>query len=57
MDNPLDDLQQTAISVLVLPFSNAELERLFSQMNLIKSKIHNKMQTAMLNAILQIRTK
>jgi hypothetical protein len=51
-ENLFDDLVEFAISVLVLPFSNAVVEGLSSHMNLIKSKIRNKMQTAMLNAIL-----
>lgn len=50
------ELSTFVISLLCLPYSNAEVERLFSQMNLIKSKIRNKMNLDLLNAILSIRT-
>ncbi|XP_068229521.1 E3 SUMO-protein ligase KIAA1586-like [Palaemon carinicauda] len=52
--NPFKELARFAISVLVLPHSNAEVERIFSQMNLVKNKIRNRMQTNMMNAILGI---
>lgn len=46
----------TAISLLTLPHSNAEIERLFSQMNIVKTKVLNRLQLSMLNSILTIRS-
>lgn len=45
-----------AMSFLVLPFSNADVERTFSQMNLIKNKVRNRMGLELLNAILMIKS-
>lgn len=53
--NPCGELADLAIHLLVLPFSNAEVERVFSQMNLVKTKLRNRMQAKILNAILTIR--
>lgn len=55
-ENPYKELSELALSLLVLPHSNAEVERLFSQMNLIKSKLRNRMQLSMLSSILSIRS-
>jgi len=41
--------------LLTLPISNAEVERLFSQLNLIKTKIRNKLSVTTTNSILRIR--
>ena len=53
--NPLKELADFALSVLVLPHSNGEVERVFSQMNIVKNKLRNRMETKMVNAILGIR--
>ena len=39
---------------LCAPFSNASLERLFSQMNLIKTAPHNRLTNNSLNSILRV---
>ena len=39
---------------LCAPFSNASLERLFSQMNFIKSTLHNRLTNDSLNSVLRI---
>lgn len=54
--NPYLDLCELAISVLSLPHSNAEVERLFSQMNIIKSKLRNRLNIRSVNAILAVRS-
>lgn len=54
-DNPYYELCMFAWSILVLPLSNAEVERVFSQMNFFKNKLRNKMQTKMINSLLIIR--
>ncbi|KYN18890.1 hypothetical protein ALC57_08796 [Trachymyrmex cornetzi] len=54
-ENPFKDLCNLALTFLVLPFSNAEMERIFSQLNLVKNKVRNKISLNMVNAILTIR--
>ena len=54
-NNPYQELHEMAMRILSLPHSNAEVERLFSQMNLIKSKLRNKLSTSSVNAVLAIR--
>lgn len=54
--NPFKELCDFAFSVLILPYSNAEVERVFSVMNTVKSKLRNKMTENMVNAILNIRS-
>lgn len=53
--NPYEDLASAAVSVLSLPHSNAEVERLFSQMSVIKNKLRNRMSLQTLSSILYIR--
>lgn len=53
--NPFKEIAEFAISLLILPNSNAEVERLFSSMNIVKNKLRNKMQLPMLSAILTIK--
>jgi hypothetical protein len=52
---PLECLADLALSLLSLPLSNAEAERVFSQMNIVKSKIRNRMQLSTLVNILHVR--
>lgn len=54
-DNPFRELSDFALSLLVLPWSNAEVERAFSQLNLVKTDLRNRMGYDMLNAILTVR--
>lgn len=49
------ELAHVALGILSLPHSNAEIERQFSQMNVIKNKLRNRMKLTMLNSILAIR--
>ena len=53
--NPFLELFQCAISALILPHSNAEIERVFSAMNYVKSKPRNRMSLQLLNAILTVK--
>ncbi|KAF0688544.1 Uncharacterized protein FWK35_00036203, partial [Aphis craccivora] len=53
--NPFNELCKLAKCLLVLPWSNAEVERCFSQMNLVKNKQRNKLSSSTTNAILFIR--
>ena len=53
--NPFKQLVDLAFKVLCLPHSNADIERVFSQMNLIKTKLRNRMKLKLLNNILHIR--
>ncbi|KAF0729851.1 Uncharacterized protein FWK35_00024491 [Aphis craccivora] len=52
---PFAEISNLAMKILVLPWSNAEVKRLFSQMNLVKSKLRNKMGPKLLDAILSTR--
>lgn len=54
-NNPFADLCHFAISLLSLPHSNADIERVFSQMNLVKTKLRNRLAVTTLNAILYVR--
>ncbi|XP_062141313.1 uncharacterized protein LOC133849326 isoform X2 [Drosophila sulfurigaster albostrigata] len=49
------ELASVALQMQSLPWSNADVERVFSQVNLIKTKIRNSMSVETLNAILSIR--
>lgn len=53
--NLFEELCSAALSVLCLPHSNVEVERLFSQMSVVKSKLRNRMGLITLSAILQVR--
>lgn len=54
-ENRFEDLATFAISLLVLPHSNADVERLFSMMNVVKTKQRNRMKIELLSSILTIR--
>lgn len=54
-ENPFKPLASFAVMLLTLPISNAEVERLFTQLNLIKTKIRNKLSITTTNSILRIR--
>lgn len=49
------ELAKFAFSILILPHSNADVERLFSSMNIIKTKQRNKMKLDLLTSILVVR--
>lgn len=53
--NPFSDICDLALAVLSLPHSNADVKRVFSQMNTVKSKPRNRMSLTTLNAILRVR--
>lgn len=55
-NNPFMELSNFACSMLCLPFPNAEVERVFSQMNLVKTKVRNRMEGNMVNAIVLTRS-
>ena len=52
--NPFNAFFECAKSALILPHSNADIERMFSAMNYIKSKLRNKMKLPLLNSVLYI---
>lgn len=55
-NNPFKELANLALTALCIPWSNAACERVFSQMNLIKNKLRNKMKSPMLISLLYIRS-
>lgn len=54
-NNPFFELVKFAQIILSLPWSNAEVERVFSQVNLVKTKTRNRLHDETLNAILAVR--
>lgn len=54
-ENPFRELSTFVMKFLVLPFSNAEVERVFSGMNIIKTKIRNRFSLNTMNSLLYIR--
>lgn len=54
-ENPFKNLCDLALTFLILPFSNAEVERIFSQLNIVKNKTRNKLSLEIVNSILTIR--
>nr|CAI5865955.1 unnamed protein product [Callosobruchus analis] len=54
-DQPFKDLAEFCLELLILPHSNAEVQRLLSTTNIIKSKLRNKLQLPMLSVILNIK--
>ena len=51
------NIYQLATSLLTMPVSNAEVERLFSQMNCVKTGLRNRMQIGMLESVLRVRSR
>ncbi|KNC20862.1 hypothetical protein FF38_13275 [Lucilia cuprina] len=51
---PFKDLAELVLNILCVPTSNACVERVFSIMNLTKTKIRNKMQYELLEALLRL---
>lgn len=49
------ELSSFALSLLSLPLSNAEVERVFSQQNIIKNKLRNRLHVGMVDSILNVR--
>jgi hypothetical protein len=49
------NVSRFALSLLCLPFSNATVERLFSLMNVVHTKLRNRLQVRSTEAILHIR--
>lgn len=49
------NISKFALAILSIPFSNASVERVFSTMSIVKSKLRNRMQCKMVDAILNLR--
>jgi len=54
-ENPYVNLCDLSITVLSLPHPSAHIEKVFSQMNIVKSKLRNRMGLETLNVVLRIR--
>ncbi|XP_050063253.1 uncharacterized protein LOC126552585 [Aphis gossypii] len=54
-DHKFDELCQFALKIISLPISNAVVERMFSIMNVTKTKIRNRMGQQMLVALIRIK--
>ncbi|XP_068225886.1 protein FAM200C-like [Palaemon carinicauda] len=55
-NQPFKELGNYAMACLTTPISNAVVERIFSSVTCVKTKLRNRMSTAMLEAILRTRT-
>ncbi|CAG4964801.1 unnamed protein product [Parnassius apollo] len=51
-NKPFSDISQFALDCLVLPHANADCERIFSKINLTKSRTRNRLVTGTVDAIL-----
>ncbi len=51
-ENPYKELTEGVVKILCLPISNGEIERVFSQVSVIKDKKRNRMHTDLLEAVL-----
>lgn len=54
-ENPFKEMVILSSKLLTLPFSNADVERLFSQMNVVKTKVRNRISLQTLSNILTIK--
>ncbi|XP_023239670.1 uncharacterized protein LOC111638243 [Centruroides sculpturatus] len=54
-ENPFQDLVNFVLKILLLPHSNAQIEHLFSQMNIVKTKLWNRLNIISLSSILTTR--
>ncbi|KAH6921387.1 hypothetical protein HPB50_027625 [Hyalomma asiaticum] len=54
-ENPFTELATLAMTVLSLPFSNAGIERCFSDMSIVKCRRRNRLDIDTLNALLKVR--
>ncbi|KAI8115040.1 hypothetical protein CVS40_12684 [Lucilia cuprina] len=50
-----NEISEFVLKLLSLPWSNAEVERVFSQINLVKTYLRNKMHLSIVTSILSIR--
>lgn len=53
--NPFQELSNFTMMLLVLPWSNAEVEKAFSMLNNLKTSSRNRLKTDMINTILTVR--
>lgn len=49
------NIASLALALLSLPFSSASVERIFSQMNVVHSKLRNRLNVRSVEALLQIK--
>ena len=54
-ERAFENISKLALALLSLPFSNASIERCFSQMSAVKSQLRNRLLVKNTNAILQVK--
>ena len=54
--NTFQDICELALSILSLPHSNAEVERLFSQISIVKNKLRSRLSSKSVSAIITVRS-
>ncbi|KAK3896263.1 hypothetical protein Pcinc_000007 [Petrolisthes cinctipes] len=55
-ENCFEELAESALNAYCLPLSNATVERIFSHVTNVKTKLRNKLSTVVLSAIIRIKT-
>lgn len=50
------NISQLALSLYSLPYSNADVERIFSKMNYFKSKVRNRMSSPTIDALIRVES-
>ncbi|KAK3862369.1 hypothetical protein Pcinc_001950 [Petrolisthes cinctipes] len=55
-ENCFEELAVSALNAYCLPLSNATVERIFSHVTNVKTKLRNKLSTVVLSAIIRIKT-
>lgn len=56
-ENCFEELALAALTAYCLPLSNAVVERIFSHVTNVKSKLRNKLSTSVLAAIIRVKTR
>ncbi len=51
-----ENISQLALSLFSLPYSNAEVGRIFSKMNYFKSKVRNRMSSPTIDALIRVES-
>lgn len=54
-NNRFKEISQFVLKLLCLPWSNADVERVFSQINLVKTKLRNRIHLQTVNSVLAVR--
>ena len=54
-NNKFEEISEFVLKLLCLPWSNAVVERVFSQINLVKTQVRNRLHLITVNSVLTTR--